>query len=296
MKSRYGTIVVVHVLLLRHDGQVLLLQRAGTGEADGQLCLPGGHLEDGESVVAGAIRETAEETGIELAEAHLEFVHVVHRRHGGDDPRLGFFFLATGWQGQPVNTEPHKCAGLVWADPAKPPATTIAYTVAALAQISNGRPFSLDGWTDRSPARVPVPCTRRPEAFTVEIERRITAVQGLPSPVRAQRGLPPIPAGDGIDVVLRAGIAFGEDQLTDRGWFADTDATAEILDRCCAELSRQPWTQVFAFRSTFELVARHLYRQLAEQIPQLAFLELRDDTFGVTTRYAPNITCAGGCS
>ncbi|WP_415878014.1 NUDIX domain-containing protein [Micromonospora maris] len=40
----------------------MFLQRAGTGEAAGQLCLPGGHLEDGESVVAGAIRETAEET------------------------------------------------------------------------------------------------------------------------------------------------------------------------------------------------------------------------------------------
>jgi 8-oxo-dGTP diphosphatase len=94
MTGRYATIVVVHVLLRRPDGQILLLQRAGTGEADGQLCLPGG-----QSVAAGVIRETAEETGIELTEEQLEFVHVVHRRHGSDDPRLGFFFLATGWHG-----------------------------------------------------------------------------------------------------------------------------------------------------------------------------------------------------
>jgi 8-oxo-dGTP diphosphatase len=293
MTSRYGTIVVVHVLLRRSDGQVLFLQRAGTGEADGQLCLPGGHLEAGESVIAGAIRETAEETGIHLSETNLGFVHVVHRRHGHDDPRLGFFFLATGWQGQPINREPHKCGGLVWADPAKPPATTIAYTVAALEQIRGGRPFSLDGWQDHSPPADPNQRIGEAAAFVVEVERRCTAVQGLPSPVRAQRGLPPIPAGDGIEVVLRIGIAFGENQLTDRGWFFDTDATAEILDRCCAELSRQPWTRLFAFPPTFELVARHLYRQLAQQIPQLAFLELRDDTFGVTTRYTPSVTPAG---
>ncbi|MEV4278510.1 NUDIX hydrolase [Actinoplanes xinjiangensis] len=149
--SRYRTIVVVHVLLRRADGKVLFLQRAGTGEAAGQLCLPGGHLEDGESVVDGAIRETAEETGIELRGSNLGFVHVVHRRHGHDDPRLGFFFLATGWQGEPVNREPHKCAGLVWADPAQPPATAIAYTVAALDQIRSGRPFSLDGWQEHTP-------------------------------------------------------------------------------------------------------------------------------------------------
>jgi 8-oxo-dGTP diphosphatase len=153
--SRFGTIVVVHVLLRRTDGRVLLLRRADTGEVTGELCLPGGHLEDGESVIAGAIRETAEETGVELAETDLQFVHVVHRRHDQDDPRLGFFFQATGWHGEPVNREPHKCDGLVWADPAKPPATTIGYTVAALEQISGDRLFSLDGWTRPGPTRRP---------------------------------------------------------------------------------------------------------------------------------------------
>jgi 8-oxo-dGTP diphosphatase len=153
--GRYRTIVVVHVLLRRGDGKVLFLERAGTGEADGQLCLPSGHLEEGESVTAGTIRETHEEVGVELSEADLELVHVVHRRHGSDDPRLGFFFLATGWRGRPVNREPHKCAQLIWADPANPPAHTVAYTAAALAQISRGQRFSLDGWTER-PADVAV--------------------------------------------------------------------------------------------------------------------------------------------
>ena len=49
----------------------------------------------------------------------------------------------------------------------------------------------------------------------------------------------------------------------------------------------QVWTELFDFRPTFELVARHLYDQLATRIPQLAFVELRDETFEVTTRYVP---------
>ncbi|WP_433796096.1 6-carboxytetrahydropterin synthase [Actinoplanes sp. CA-252034] len=124
-------------------------------------------------------------------------------------------------------------------------------------------------------------------AFRVEIERRFPAVQGLPSPVRAARGRSLIPAGDSIPVVLVVAVDFGEEQLTERGWFFDTDATGEIVDRCCAELSAAPWTALFDFRPTFELVARHLFRRLADRIPQLAYVELRDETFGVTTRYSP---------
>jgi hypothetical protein len=124
-------------------------------------------------------------------------------------------------------------------------------------------------------------------AFVVEVERRFKAVQGLPSPVRAGRGLPLVPAGEGISAVLRIGVAFDEGQLTERGWFFDTDAAAEVVQHYCDDLGRRPWTELFDFRPTFELVARHLYHELTERIAQLAYVELRDETFGVTTRYSP---------
>jgi hypothetical protein len=76
--------------------------------------------------------------------------------------------------------------------------------------------------------------------FLVEVERRFRAVQGLPSPVRAARGLSPIPAGEGVSVVLTVGVA-----------------------------------------------SRDVYRRLSVRLVQLAFVELRDETFGVTTRYSP---------
>lgn len=147
MTERHRTVVDLYVLLRRADGDILLLERAGTGYADGQLCPPSGHLEAGESVLAGAVREVFEETGVVLGEDDLQFVHVVHYRKIPNQPRIGFFFLATHWQGEPVNREPHKCARLVWADPANPPARTVPYTAAALAQITANRQFSLDGWS-----------------------------------------------------------------------------------------------------------------------------------------------------
>lgn len=122
-------------------------------------------------------------------------------------------------------------------------------------------------------------------SFVVEVQQRIRAVQGLPSPVRARRGLSPIAPGAGVDLVVTAGVAFADDQLTERGWFFDTDAAAEELGRCCAPLEARVWTDLFDFRPTLELVARHLFHQLAPSAPQLAFVELHDETFGTRTRY-----------
>jgi 8-oxo-dGTP pyrophosphatase MutT (NUDIX family) len=125
---------------------ILLLERSGTGYADGQLCPPSGHLEDGESVTQAAVREASEEVGVGINPADLAFTHVVHHRNPLGQGRIGIFFTAARWSGEPVNREPHKCARLCWADPALPPPNTVPYTAAALAAISEHAAFSLDGW------------------------------------------------------------------------------------------------------------------------------------------------------
>ena len=121
--------------------------------------------------------------------------------------------------------------------------------------------------------------------YLIEMERAFTAVQGLPSPVRAQRGIAPLPSGHRTDVVLRIGVSFADDQLTDRGWFFDTDAVEELIDACCADLASRTWTERFDFRPTFELVARYAFDRLSAGIAQLAYVELQNRTNGVTTRY-----------
>jgi hypothetical protein len=126
-------------------------------------------------------------------------------------------------------------------------------------------------------------------SFVVEVERHFRVQQGLPSPVRARSGRPRIEPGAGVELTVTVGVAFADHQLTDRGWFFDTDAAADQVDRVCAGLATQAWTDLFDFRPTFELVARHLFQQLAPRMPQLAFVDLYDRSFGSRTRYLPPV-------
>ncbi|MEU6765546.1 DNA mismatch repair protein MutT [Streptomyces sp. NPDC046853] len=49
---------------------------------------------------------------MEVDPGHLRLAHVVHQRQSNSMDRIGFFFLATEWNGEPVNREPTKCLGL----------------------------------------------------------------------------------------------------------------------------------------------------------------------------------------
>jgi 8-oxo-dGTP diphosphatase len=90
--ERYASIVDVHVIL-RRGTRILLLRRTGDAWASGQLCLPSGHLEEGESILGAAVRETREETGIVLDPATLQHVLSIHQRNPGTrHARIGFAF------------------------------------------------------------------------------------------------------------------------------------------------------------------------------------------------------------
>jgi 8-oxo-dGTP diphosphatase len=142
----FRSVVDVHLILERDDGRVLLAERAGTGYADGLLNVPGGKLEDGEDVRTAAVREALEEIGVVVDPDDARYVGVVHHRNPGGETRIGFFFATRNWTGEPLNAEPHKCAGLIWIDPDQPPENTIAYTAAGLRGYRSGSPFLLDGW------------------------------------------------------------------------------------------------------------------------------------------------------
>jgi 8-oxo-dGTP diphosphatase len=98
--------------------EVLLQLRQGTGFMDGHwACAAAGHVEAGESVLAAAVREAAEEIGVMIATEALQPITVVHRTQGTGDPvdeRVDFFFGCRRWRGEPRLMEPAKSAGLGW--------------------------------------------------------------------------------------------------------------------------------------------------------------------------------------
>nr|WP_271212789.1 6-carboxytetrahydropterin synthase [Rhodococcus wratislaviensis] len=121
--------------------------------------------------------------------------------------------------------------------------------------------------------------------YSIESRRTFAAKQGLPSLVRTTKGLPPLVPASEFRLTMRVGFSFKDNQLGERGWFVDTDALDETVDRCVEHLTRGVWTDIFAFRPTFENVAKWAYEELATNIPQLAYVELDNETIGVTTRY-----------
>lgn len=132
------------LLLLIRDGRLLLALRENTGYADGLWNVPSGKLEAGEDLLSAIIREAKEEIAIDLAEARL--ATVLHVRNPGGHARVGMFFEATSWTGEPHNAEPHKCAGIGWYPLDSLPPNTISYTTAGVALYRRNLPFGLLGW------------------------------------------------------------------------------------------------------------------------------------------------------
>jgi hypothetical protein len=100
-------------------------------------------------------------------------VHVMQHLNPEGQTRVGWFFTADRWAGEPYNAEPHKCARLLWAPVDHLPGNTWPYTAAGLAQYRAGTPFSLHGFAPGTrrrlaighPARDQTPPLPRPDGL-----------------------------------------------------------------------------------------------------------------------------------
>jgi 8-oxo-dGTP diphosphatase len=128
-------------MIVRDADRVLLLFRSGTGYKDGEWSLPAGKVEAGETYTAGAVRELAEEVGIEIDASHLRPVHVMERVESGGDPWVGVYFDVTA-DATPINSEPDKHSAMEWFSLDALPQPMVAYAAHALAAIARGEVFS----------------------------------------------------------------------------------------------------------------------------------------------------------
>lgn len=66
--------LIVHTVISNNKGEVLIIQRSKKNDVLPEYWdIPGGTLEDGEDPSQGAIRETKEETGLDISDVRLFF-------------------------------------------------------------------------------------------------------------------------------------------------------------------------------------------------------------------------------
>ncbi|MFB7499175.1 NUDIX domain-containing protein [Streptomyces sp. NPDC056161] len=138
-------VIDTHVIL--RDGDKILFSQRGGPYGHGRWHMPSGKLDRGEPLTDGAARELYEETGITVDPTHLRLVHTVHHRQDPQTERIGLFFEATEWEGQPVNKEPEKCLRLAWFTVHDLPEDIIEYPQAGLrGYLYEQGPLTEHGW------------------------------------------------------------------------------------------------------------------------------------------------------
>ncbi|WP_306316277.1 MULTISPECIES: NUDIX hydrolase [unclassified Streptomyces] len=152
-------VVGVGALLLRPDGCVLIGLRVKRGE-DASWCLPGGHVEPGESFEAAAVREIAEESGIREAAANARVFAFGLETGGRERTHLTAGVLVRTVADDPVATvtEPDVFERWIWAAPSDLP-TPLFPASSALVAAHHGQPAP-PGW-ELYPAAAPVAEVRR---------------------------------------------------------------------------------------------------------------------------------------
>lgn len=145
--DRFKLRAAVYVLP-RREGRVLLALRQNTGFGDGLYGVVGGHLDGGEGARVALAREGLEEAGM-IITPDLLIPRLTSHRSAVEtfDEAIDFFFDLHEWDGEITNTEPHKCAGFLWAYPHDLPANTIPYIRHAITAIAAGKTYTEFGWS-----------------------------------------------------------------------------------------------------------------------------------------------------
>ncbi|SEQ94072.1 NUDIX domain-containing protein [Actinokineospora terrae] len=143
----HHTIIDVHTLLIRHNHLLLTRRRSHYGK--GMWHLPSGKLDPHESLPAAAAREAFEEVGVTIEPDRLRHVHTAHVADSGPTPRLGIFFEARHWIGEPENREPDKCFAVEWFPLDALPDNVIPYPLAGIRAYLDGTTFTATGWGTR---------------------------------------------------------------------------------------------------------------------------------------------------
>lgn len=113
--SVYCNKKVTVIFVIKSRNEYLFQKRIHTGSQDGWYMMPGGHVDEGESVIEAAVRELKEELDIVVAPEDLKFKLVKPEKS-----HISFFFEIIKYQGEIKNNEPEKHGDLRFLDLSHP--------------------------------------------------------------------------------------------------------------------------------------------------------------------------------
>ncbi|ABW12038.1 conserved hypothetical protein [Parafrankia sp. EAN1pec] len=76
----------------------------------------------------------------------------MHFRNEFGEDRLGLFFRAQSWDGEPINAEPLKCARIGWFPLDALPDNTYRYTRLGIELYRKRQNFAVSGWDLPTPS------------------------------------------------------------------------------------------------------------------------------------------------
>ena len=101
-------IVDTVAFILHRDGRVLVEKRKSTKETDpGRTVIPGGHVEDGESLEEACARELKEELGLVCDEFRF-ITKLLHKTE--KEEQMVHYYSCEGWRGEPSPMEADEIA------------------------------------------------------------------------------------------------------------------------------------------------------------------------------------------
>lgn len=126
------------VMVKNKDGQILLGLRLSP-HGQGTWSFPGGHLEFGETMAEAAIRETKEETDLDVSD--LELISVADEMGALDKGKhyINIGFLAHAVNGELKIMEPEKCERWEWFSLDKLPAPLFEGTALVIERYKTGQ-------------------------------------------------------------------------------------------------------------------------------------------------------------
>ena len=113
MTERTSYKASVQCLVYDDNGSFLLIKRINTSYCNNMYALPGGHLEKGESVIDGMIRELEEEIGVNFTCDELKLIKIITRTIGNSN-YLDFIFKTSLKGRKVINKEKDLCSRMIF--------------------------------------------------------------------------------------------------------------------------------------------------------------------------------------